>query len=1069
MKDQFVNLHLHSTHSYVDGYGTAEQYIKRAKEINQMAIGLTDHGNVSNHYKWYKEASKNGIKPILGCELYINPGDYSGKNYFHMTVLAINQTGYRNLLSLLTKGWQEGFKRKPLVLMEDLIAKQEGLVVTSGCLSGKISVMIREDKIDEARWEIIRLKNAIKHFYIEVTPLHFYEAKGVNGWLYQLAKETETPMVATMDCHYVHKDENHIQEILLCIQSNDLMSNPNRWKFDQDDFYLKTRKEMEESFKISDPELDFTEALDNTVKIAEMVNFEFPTATALKFPIPDSEKKDLLISLCRKGMDRLGFTGKPQYEDRLSYEFDLIVKKNYVDYFLVVGDMVEWAKSHGILVGPGRGSAAGSLMCYLMRITEVDPIKWGLIFERFIDINRFDPPDIDVDFEDERRPDIKRYLESKYGIDKVSAIATFATFKGKNIIQDFGRIYKIPFAVTDKLKSVLIERSGGDSRASFTLADTLEQFEVAKEALLNYPVLKDAPKLEGQLRNISSHASGIIISNEPLTDFCAVYKKNDENVISIDYSDASALGLLKLDILGLNTLTCVNKALKYVKERTGEEIDIYHIPLDDPKVYDGFNDPKKLFGIFQFDGQAVNQVCRQIKPRNFEELSAINALSRPGPMHGIDKDLNIPITTMYIQRKDGTLPLTYPHPLLEPITKETQGVVIYQEQVMRTMREVGKMSWKDTADIRKLISKSRGVEAFAEYKEKFAIGARENGLTEHEIDNIWDAMSQHGSWSFNKSHSVSYSIISYWTMWLKVYHPIEYYAAMCSTIAQEDKVKKIIKEYKREGFKLLPIDINKSKESFTIDGENMRLGFEQLKGIGGVYARNIIKGQPYTDIDDFKKRAKGIGKSKIELLNKFGAFDSIGTANKEIATLFGDVRSSEYRDSATFEERIELCPLSVEFNALEQWTKFIEKNIKFPVVQIEKLDPNEYSQVVMGIVYDKNLKDKVEEALTLGKEAPDVQDGLSKYCNFVLEDDSDFMTVRIPPRTFPRFKKLIFEETSETDIIMIKGKMGSGIRMMFANEIISLNQLKKKLLNNEKLTESEMILTGKLQSWKKRY
>ena len=1307
-QDQFVHLHCHDTYSFVDGFGTPKQYAEKCAKIGQSALGTTNHGNVSNHFKHYEECQKNNIKPILGCEFYIEPDvNISNQRYYHITVLSKNNEGYRNLLLLLTTSYQQS-NGKPIVKLNDLFNHQKGLIILSGCASSRINHILDSNNFDKAEKELINFKNSIEHFYIEMIP--FVPKKNNLIKLYGLSERLKIPMIATMDCHYVNKEQSIYQEILLCIQSNDQMNNPNRWKFDQNDFYLKTRKEMEESFKKIVPKLNLKSAFDNTLKIADMIDFKFPIASSLVFPIEGQDKKDKLYQMCTDGMKMRNLIGKKNYEERMEYEFDLIVKKNYIDYFLIFADLVNWAKNNSILVGPARGSSAGSLICYLTKITEVDPIIHNLIFERFIDINREDLPDIDVDFEDEKRPLVKQYLENKYGKDKVGQLATFSTFKGKSIIGDFGRIYQLPYGVETKLKSIIIERSGGDSRASFTIEDTFKQFDLAKQYLKEYPFLIYAKEFEGQLRNMSSHASGIIMSNEPLNNFCAIYKNKGETVISIDYHDASKIGLVKFDILGLNTLTSIAKAIELIKKRTGKEIDIYNLTLNDKKVYEGFKNPKKLFGIFQFDGQAVNQVCRQVLPETFEELTAINALSRPGPMHGKDLDLDEPITSVYIARKWGDIPWKTSHKLLENITKDTQGVVIYQEQVMRTMREIGDMSWKDTAEIRKLISRSMGVERFNNFKEKFAQGAKKKGLTEQEIDQIWLSICTfgclsgdtilklpqsnqyspkkitlkklfenggvskiasdkgntyiqknrkvkllimkenaiqtermidiyesgikityeiltrtnkkiratknhlfytlkgwkklselqvydfiaikgkkfpskkfkgcgsgahnirhgqsklflsrqkflrnkyklcqvcftnqneethhkdenrlnnnwenlapicrkchkktyptpipfqkgyqinferieaiwkpkkemtydiampfpwnnylandfivHNSWAFNKSHSVSYSIISYWTMWLKVYYPIEYYVAMVSTMFNEGKIKKIIKEYLREGYQLLSFDINKSKESFIIDENNLRLGFKQIKGLGSLTAEKIVSNQPYKSIDDFEYRTK-IGKKITNLLSKLGAFNSIGGSQKVIKTLFGNVTENKYENQITFQEKLKISPLSVDFNIVEEWMPFVKKHIKWRVSKIEFLDPKKNTETIMGIVYDKNLKDKIEEAVTRGKIPPPIKNGQSKYCNFMIEDDTDFVTCRISTANFEKFKKLIFEEINDDSIILVKGRMGEGIRMFFANEIVHLDRLKEKIDKkiNDPFTDSELVLMGKL--WKK--
>lgn len=1119
MKDQFVSLHNHSTYSFQDGIGLPSQYFDKAEKNGQSALGVTDHGNVNAHFKWYREGKKRNIKAILGCEMYVvdNYEDKSSRERNHITVLALNNKGYKNLLQLVTKSWLEGFYYKPLTDWQTLSEYKEGLLFTSGCISSRFGEIMKSEMDVKNRMfdELKRQKELLgENYYIEVCPLAFDLGKQYTELMHNLAKVTQTPMLATMDCHYPEQHQNKIQEVLLCVQSNDKMNNPNRWKFDQDDFYLKTRAEMEQSFKNSYPNLDFTEALDNTVKVSEMVDFTFPTATPISYPMPENEKIDYFKKLCQKGLKEKGLGKRKEYLERTRYEFDIIVKKNFVDYFLVISDLVNWAKDNGILVGPARGSAAGSLVCYLTRITEVDPLKHDLIFERFIDINREDLPDIDIDFEDERRDDIKRYLESKYGIDKVGTLGTLSTFKGKQCISDISRVFEIPYSVEAKVKSLILERSGGDSRASFTVMDTLNEFESARQAVKDYPVLNFATELEGQIRQMSSHAAGVVISNEPLTNFCAIYQREGERVISMDYDDAISSGLLKIDILGLNTLTFVHKAAKLIKERHNKDIDFYNMELDDKKVYESFRDGSKLFGVFQFDGQAMNQICRQVKPHNFSELTDINALSRPGP-------LNSGGTTSYITRKEKRVKVEYPHKLMESLTKDTYGVVIYQEQVMKTMREIGKMSWKDTAEIRKLISRSQGVEKFNTFKAKFEVGAKENGLSQEEIDIIWDSICTFGSWAFNKSHSVSYTLISYWTMWLKVYYPLEYYVSILSTIHQEDKIKKIVKEYYREGNKLLPIDINKSKVTFSIDEKNIRIGFIQIKGIGFKVAKALIENQPYSNYSDFVEKIKGkrVSSKVKSLIDKLGGFQSIGGMVKNQMSLFDALGLSEKNwIPPTIEEVAQICPVAVELQLEKDWKDFLEKYmIKYPT-KIENLTKEEpqiitdtsnftYKEIIknkiildskpeqyiMGIVYDKNLRNKLEVSLSKGKEMhipeivpfqkelkeiemsgsinfnkPETQERIkwlneqikyhTDFCNFMIEDDSDFITARVGVKTFPKYRKFIFEELGEGEPIYVKGIMGSGIRMFFCNYIVSLPRLKKKIEDGIPFTEDERLL-----------
>lgn len=1099
MKDNFCHLHVHSSYSFTDGYGLPEQYISRAKELGQPGLGVTDHGNISVHFKWYKQCNKAGIKPVLGCEFYIvnNINELNERGYGHITVLVKNNTGYTNLTKLATLASTEQFYYKPRITLEDLFSHSEGLIVLSGCLSSPIMKLIKEDRVQEAKELLFEFKRRINDFYIEVQPISFTEGheaykKLIKLYLYEL-KPLGFKWVATNDCHYVLKEHAKVQEILLCIQTNDTMDNPEHWKFDQQDFYLKSRQEMEDSLVSLHPNFDFTDALDMSVKIMESVDFTFPKSKPISFPIPEESKIEYFHNLCWEGFKKRKLTSSLKdgdgnsYKQRLEHEMELIIKKNFVDYFLVIADLVQWAKSNGILVGPARGSAAGSLACYALAITEVEPIKYGLIFERFIDLNREDLPDIDLDFEDVRRHEVKEYLEKKYGRNKVGNLPVFAAFKGKSAIDDVGRVFKIPFPVLDKVKNAIIERSGGDSRASFTLEDTFTStvFEYPKEAMKLYPELHYAVDLEGQFRQMGQHAAGVVISNQPITDFCALYKVKDSYVISMDYKDASDTGLLKIDILGLNTLSVISHCLRQIKQRHNIDIDIYNLPLDDPKVYQGFCDGK-LFGIFQFDGQAVNQVCRQIMPRDFEQMSAISAIARPGP-------LNSGSATMYINRRAGREKVTYADKLMKPFTEETYGIVLYQEQVMKTMRQVGNMSWKDTAEIRKLISKSQGVEKFNTFKDKFSVGAKENGLSQEQIDKIWASICTFGAWAFNKSHSVSYGIISYWTMYLKMHYPLEFYSSIMAITQHDIKKNKILKEYRKEGYKVLPVDVNRSKQQFTIDEAGLRIGFSDIKGIGDVAADNLVKKQPYQSYTDFEAK---LNKMHISLTMKqnlvnLGAFDSLGN-NIVGNDLFGGEYREYEKTEMSFADRFNICPWDMDFGLDKNWLPLLKEQpdrfpiLPTPIAELKEME-NAKDVIIYGIVYDKNLRDAREVSLSKGKDidlskynivhllnshmvkwfrnntyvskwalkqyrertGANIQEGVDyvfedqfQFANFILEDDSDFITVRLSHVAFPQYGKVIFEGIEAGDPVIMAGKMGSGIRMFFANRIYSLKRLK---------------------------
>lgn len=1055
MKDNFVHLHTHSTYSFTDGYGHPEEYIKRAVKLGQPALGVTDHGNVSAHYKWYKGCNKEGIKPILGCEMYIvkDKSDIREREYNHIILLVKNNTGYKNLMKLVTKAWCEQFYYKPRITFQDLFDNQEGLIVLSGCLSSPFMELLKNNHEKQCYDLFKEFDSKLDDFYVEIQPINFEEGKPVYEKLIRLFEQKLKPegfkWVATNDCHYILKEQAKVQEILLCVQTNDEISNPDHWHFDQEDFYLKSRAEMEQSLKECHPDIDFTDALDNSVKIAESIDFTFPMAQPISFPMPEDEKLAFLWKKCNEGLERIGKREDELYYKRLEYELDMISKKKFIDYFLVISDLIQWSKEQEILVGHGRGSAAGSLACYLLRITEVDPIEYGLIFERFIDINRADLPDIDIDFEDARRHEVKEYLQKKYGYDKVGTLPTFAEFKGKSALADIGRVFKIPFKVIDEIKALVIERSGGDSRAGFTLEDTFtnETFTKPAEALEEYPDLKYAIALEGQYRQMGQHAAGVVISNEPITNFCALYKVKDELVLSMDYKDVTDIGLLKIDILGLSTLSVISKTVKLIEQRHNKKIDPYKIPLNDKKTYKGFLD-EKLFGVFQFDGQAVNQVCRQVRPKEFETLSAISALARPGP-------LNSGNTTEYIMRASGKKKIEYVHKIMESITGDSYGIVIYQEQVMRIMREIGDMSWEDTSAIRKNMSRSLGVEAFNSFRSKFMPGALGHGLKEAVASKIWDEMCHYGSWSFNKSHSISYGFISYITMWLKMHYPIEFYASILSITEMEEKRKKIIKEYKREGYKVLPVDINKSGYSFEIEDEGLRVGFKDVKGIGETAATRLVRSQPYrsfVDIISLGKKDK-INMKVIQQLIDLGALDSIESASME-TNLFGESSTPYDKNKLAIEDRFSLCPWDVEFNIAKNWMPYILDNHPhpFPVLPIQISELNDLKKgfsepevVIMGIVYDKNMRDAREVSATKGKILDESKyKGLYRFANFTLEDDTDFITVRLSHMKYPEYGNLLFEQTRVGDVIIVRGKIGNGIRMFFVNKMLNLRIHKEK-------------------------
>lgn len=1037
--DNFVNLRTHTTYSFKDGYGHPAEFVSRAKELEQQAVAITDYHNISGHYKWYKECKSAGINPILGVTMLVSDDltHIRDRGYDEVVLLPTNETGYHNLTKILTEAWmcvKPDYKiDRPVTTIDFLLTNSEGLVFLMGSKSSIGKKIIRGDV--QGAEEDVDIYSLLD-WYIEINPSQDNEHKYQHEQLIKFATANSIRLVGSNEAHYPKKGQHEIHDILLCIEQKTELNNQERRRIERNDMFIKSREEMENSMPY-DKEI-VKQALDNTVEIANRINFEFPKASAIRFKIPDDKKIPLFKKKCYDGLKTKLPDSGDEYKERLEYEIDIIIQKDFVDYFLVIEDIVMWAKDRDILVGPARGSAAGSLVSYCLSITEVDPIKYGLIFERFIDINREDMPDIDIDFQDDRRIEVKKYIEDKYGKDKVGSLPVFLTWHGKMALDDIRKVFDIPFSVIDKLKPLIIERSGGDSRASFTIMDTFNNpnFKYPQYAIKEYPQLKYSADLEGYIRQMGRHAAGVVVSNEPVSNFSALYNISDQQSVSLEYKDASSIGLLKLDLLGLSTLTIIQKTLKLIQERTGRTIDLYTLPIDDPAVYKFFIEGK-LFGVFQFTGQAVNQVCRQIKPTDFESLSAISALARPGP-------LNSGSTTIYIKRRNGLEEVSYPHPVMKPYTEETYGIVVYQEQVMKTMREVGKMTWKETAEIRKLISRSQGVEKFNTFKDRFAVGARENGMNDHEIDVMWDSICTFGAWAFNKSHSVSYTIISYWTMWLKVYYPMEFYSSLLEITKDDGNRKKILKEYKREGYKLLSVDVNKSKQSFSIEGDSIRIGFKDLHGIGESISDELVKNQPYTSVNDLKTRVKRLGNA-TQVLCDVGALDSI--ENKGPSNLFGDGDPVIQKRELTFSERYKLCPWDVDFGIIENWMPFINSDERLGRLEITQIDDlsNEnmaHQEVnIIGVVSEINLKNKAEEAQSRGLQFTPKEGVNYDFCNLIIEDDNDFITVRISMDIFPHYRDLLFGE-NKNDALLIQGVMGSGIRMFFANKIMSLNQYK---------------------------
>lgn len=903
---RFVSLHSHSTFSFMDGYSTPKTHVERVADLGMGALALTEHGNVSSHVQLEKHALKSGIKPIFGCELYTAPSDMrETKNMrkWHLTAVASTQQGYRNLLRLVSRSWEEGFYRWPTVMGNMMVDHHEGIIFTSGCADSKIACDLLGGKgrergdIADARKSIARFRDLLgDRFYLEVQAFPELErTKAINPAYEEFSKEFAIPLVATADVHYPYPEDNEMQKILHAAGRNTgtVAAAEASWEYDIRLTYPTSDKEIYQRLRGTGLSKSAAEqAIINSAEIAGRCNVTLDKAERLHFPVEDSIAT--FKEWIREGWgyrnipNRAGSKARiREYRERLLYEMAVIEDKGFVDYFLLLSDLVKYAKDSGIPVGPARGSAAASLVSYLLRITEIDPLDYPLmLFERFIDPSRADLPDIDLDFADDRRDEVRQYLIRKYGADRVGNIGNFVRYRGKNAINDVARVYEIPTWETNIVNSLVVERSGGDSRFDASLADTKEMFPAAAAIFDKYPELNLAIALEGNVKGMSVHAAGLVVANTPITDVCATYAKASgadkrmTKVLSIDKYDAEYLDIMKIDALGLSTMGMIAIALDLI----GMSLeDLYDIPMDDPKTLKAFHD-NDVIGIFQFEGRATRIVCGDVKPDNFLEVVDVNALSRPGPLFS-------GMTAQYIHVKHGRQRAEELHPLVDAVTHKTKGQIVYQEQVLSIIKEIGGFPVTKVGEIRRIISKKMGEAQFNTMLDDFIDGAK----TRHNIDRtlaikIWKFMVTSATYSFNTAHSVSYTTLAWWCMWLKQHHPMEFYCAalikarvggvLSATGSKAGgsgsnilSALPLIKDAKRHGIVLVPPDLRRSGVNWTIDRERNEIvsGFSQVKGLGDKLAQVIVddreKEGEFSGWDDLV-RVKGIGPKKLEMIKE---------------------------------------------------------------------------------------------------------------------------------------------------------------------------------------------------------
>ncbi len=871
---RFVHLHVHTHYSLLDGAALIDRLLEKAVACRMPALAITDHGNMFGAVEFYKKATKKGVKPLIGCELYVAEGGRREKSrtYYHLVLLAKDERGYKNLMKLSSLAYLEGMYIKPRVDRELLQRYGEGLVAMSACLKGEIPQALLHgdmERVNEALDFYLGVYGK-DDFYLELQDHGIDEQKIVNRQLIELARDRGLKLVVTNDSHYVDADDAFAQEVLLCIQTGATLEEEDRFAFHGDQFYLKTEEEMKSLFP------DLEEAYENTLEIAQKCNLEleFGKIHLPKFDVPEGyDENSYLRKLCYEALPERYPDADRRVRERLDFELETIRKMGYSAYFLIVWDFIDYARRNDIAVGPGRGSAAGSIVSYLLGITNLDPIKYGLFFERFLNPERVSMPDIDIDFCFERRGEVIDYVSRKYGKDNVCQIITFGTLSCKAALKDVARVLGIPFNESNNITKAVPDKIG------ISLQEALEQSSELQEYRRKYPKLFElAAKIEGVARQTGKHAAGVVIAPGNLMDYVPLYKRDDDITTQYTMKYLEDIGLLKMDFLGLKTLTVIRKALDNIRRNRGRELLIDKIPLDDKRTFKLLCNGETV-GVFQFESSGFQELIRRVHPNRFEDLIAVIALYRPGPLgSGMVDD--------FIDGKHGRKEVTYPHPKLESLLEETYGVMLYQEQVMGVANILADYTLGQADQLRRAMGK-KIKEEMERHREIFLEGARKNGVDEDTASRIFEMMEKFASYGFNKSHSAAYALVSYQTAYLKANFPQEYMAALLTNEQDDtDKMAFLIEECRRMHIEILPPDINESERDFTVIGEKIRFGLMGIKGLGASVVESILEerasGGPFASFEDFCKRVdlRTVNRRSIESLVKSGAFDGVPPANR---------------------------------------------------------------------------------------------------------------------------------------------------------------------------------------------
>lgn len=891
----FAHLHVHTEFSLLDGSNKIKEYVSRVKELGMNSAAITDHGVMYGVIDFYREAKKQGINPILGCEVYVAPNSRFDREitggddrYYHLVLLAENEEGYANLTKIVSKGFVEGYYYKPRVDKELLRKYHKGIIALSACLAGEVARFLTKGLYEEAKKTALEYQGIFGegNFFLELQDHGIPEQGLVNQQLFKMSEETGIELVATNDIHYTYAEDAKPHDILLCIQTGKKLSDENRMRYDGGQYYVKSEEEMLRLFPYA------KQALENTQKIADRchVEIEFGVTKLPKYDVPDGYTSwEYLQKLCYEGLEKRYGDPSEELKERLSYELETIHQMGYVDYFLIVWDFIKYAKDHGISVGPGRGSAAGSIVSYCLEITTIDPIRYQLLFERFLNPERVSMPDIDVDFCYERRQEVIDYVTRKYGKDCVAQIVTFGTLAARGVIRDVGRVMDLPYAYVDSISKMIPQELGITIDKALKMNPDLKKLYDTDETVTN--LIDMAKRLEGLPRHCSMHAAGVVICQKPVDEYVPLSRAADGTITTqFIMTTLEELGLLKMDFLGLRTLTVIQNAVLLAR-RKQPELNINQIDYNDQKVLD-YIGTGKTDGVFQLESAGMKGFMKELKPHNLEDVIAGISLYRPGPMDFIPQ---------YIRGKNDSSSITYDCPQLEPILAPTYGCIVYQEQVMQIVRDLAGYSLGRSDLLRRAMSKKKA--AVMEKERKIFIygdeetgvpGCIKNGIDEQTANKIYDEMIDFAKYAFNKSHAAAYAVVSYQTAWLKYYFPVEYMAAlMTSVIDNPSKVSEYIYACRQMNIKILPPDINKGEANFSVDGGDIRYGLAAIKSIGRPVIKAIVEDREelglFQNLEDFITRlsAKNIlNKRTIENLIKAGALDALGGTRKQFMSIY---------------------------------------------------------------------------------------------------------------------------------------------------------------------------------------